>query len=166
MEPRVRLFRIWNLVAVLVHLVPFIMTLHRAPDQSEIVCRDLILLQHRKNGLERAAERSCKIFRAENRAVESLHQVHELLHLLGLTLGIVGVALLDLEHLGLQHLHTGRRLGRLEHERRQQQTDDDHQDNDGQAPVDRKGLDELEQLEKDVNDPIPHVIFPPIASAR
>ena len=90
----------------------------------------------------------------------------ELLHLLGLTLGIVGVALLDLEHLGLQHLHTGRRLGRLEHERRQQQTDDDHQDNDGQAPVDRKGLDELEQLEKDVNDPIPHVIFPPIASAR
>ena len=90
----------------------------------------------------------------------------ELLHLLGLTLGIVGIALLDLEHLGLQHLHASRRLGRLEHKRRQQQTDDDHQDDDGQAPVDRKGLDELEQLEKDVNDPIPHVSFPPIASAR
>ena len=84
------------------------MTLHRAPDQSEIVCRDLILLQHRKNGLERAAERSCKIFGAENRAVESLHQVHELLHLLGRLIAM------DAEHVTVFTEESDRRKTRRE----------------------------------------------------
>ena len=41
-----------------------------------------------------------------------------------------------------------------------------HKDDSVTVEDNGRCLDELEQLEKDVNDPIPHVSFPPIASAR
>ena len=81
----------------------------------------------------------------------------ELLHLLGLALRIVRIALLKLHELGLKHLHARRGARGLEHEGRQDESDDDDQDDDGQAPVNREALDELQDLEEDGNDPVPHV---------
>ena len=80
----------------------------------------------------------------------------ELLHLLALAQRIILVALLDLHELGLENLHARRRLGRLKHERRQDQADDQDQNDDRKAPVDREILDERQNLEQDVNDEIPH----------
>ena len=80
----------------------------------------------------------------------------ELLHLLVHALRIVGVARLNLHELGLQDLHLSGRARGAHGERRQQDTDDGRQHDDGQAPVAHEVRNEREHLGDDVDNPIPH----------
>ena len=80
----------------------------------------------------------------------------ELLHLLGLALGVVGVALLYLLHHRLQGLHLGRRGGRLGHQRHDDDADDDRQHDDGDTPVAAESREPLKDRVQEINKPIPH----------
>ena len=80
----------------------------------------------------------------------------ELAHLLVHALGIVGIAILNFLHLGLQSLHTRARGCGACHERHDDETHDECQDDDGDTPVTCPACKAFKHMHEKANKPIPH----------
>ena len=92
-----------------------------------------------------------------------LHLGVELLHLFLQARLIVSVLALQLLHERLHLLHLKRRFRLLVHQRRDQNTEDDRHDDDGQAPVAAEVIEEMDNVEYPVLKYVPHVqLFLPL----
>lgn len=102
--------------------------------------KDGHLQQHRKTSSERI----------------KLHLRVNLLHLLGLARGIIGEPLLERLNFRLDLLHGVVRLRLLVHQGSYDDTEDDRNDDDSQAPVVAEVKEELDNIEDPVLKYIPH----------
>ena len=102
--------------------------------------KDRHLEQHRKTTSERV----------------ELHLRVDLLHLLGLARGIIGKAIFQGLNLRLHLLHSIIGLRLLMHEGRDDDTEDNRDDDDRQAPVVAEVIEELDNVEDPVFKDVPH----------
>ena len=80
----------------------------------------------------------------------------DLLHLLLQAHRVVGVLLLDFLHQRLDLLHVVRRLDLPMHQRHEQQTEDDRDDKDCHTPVAAKVVEEIDDVERYIQQCFPH----------
>ena len=84
----------------------------------------------------------------------------ELLHFLVLTNGVVGELLLNLLHKRLDLLHLEGRLDLLVHDRSNEQTEDNRDNDDRKTPVAKEIGEECDAIEYPVLKHVPHTALP------